>query len=102
MGFGNPYGEPWNYEIVEKWIDKLSELRLNNISFRYNRSAKKSDIRMIFTNLIPKYSELNLDLIFILSLINGLKKLILPINQDVKDLMVQFKVLAVVLWQKMN
>jgi len=32
----------------------------------------------------------------------GLKKLIQLTELDVKDLMVQFKVLAVVLWQKMN
>ncbi|QNR82838.1 hydroxymethylglutaryl-CoA lyase [Pedobacter riviphilus] len=23
MGFGNPYGDEWNYEIVEKWADVL-------------------------------------------------------------------------------
>jgi len=23
MGFGNPYGDEWNYEIVEKWADGL-------------------------------------------------------------------------------
>ncbi|WP_443946400.1 hydroxymethylglutaryl-CoA lyase [Pedobacter sp. AW1-32] len=23
MGFGNPYGDEWNYEIVEKWADEL-------------------------------------------------------------------------------
>ncbi|MCZ4222222.1 hydroxymethylglutaryl-CoA lyase [Pedobacter rhodius] len=23
MGFGNPYGDEWNYEIVEKWADTL-------------------------------------------------------------------------------
>ena len=32
MGFGNPYGEPWSFEIVEKWIDKLSEININIIS----------------------------------------------------------------------
>lgn len=24
MGFGNPYGDPWNVEIVEKWADELA------------------------------------------------------------------------------
>ena len=23
MGFGNPYGDPWNYEIVQKYIDVI-------------------------------------------------------------------------------
>ncbi|MFT6826538.1 MAG: hydroxymethylglutaryl-CoA lyase, partial [Patiriisocius sp.] len=25
MGFGNPYGDPWNVEIVGEWAEKLSE-----------------------------------------------------------------------------
>ena len=25
MGFGNPYGDPWNIEIVGKWTEKLSK-----------------------------------------------------------------------------
>lgn len=59
MGFGNPYGEPWNYEIVEKWIDKLHKLGINIISISDTIGlAKKSDIELIFTNLIPKYSRI--------------------------------------------
>ena len=34
MGFGNPYGEPWNYEIVEMWIEKLSHLKIQIICAR--------------------------------------------------------------------
>ena len=59
MGFGNPFGEPWNYEIVEKWIDKLHKLGINIISISDTIGlAKKSDIELIFTNLIPKYSRI--------------------------------------------
>lgn len=59
MGFGNPYGEPWNYEIVEKWIDKLHKSGINIISISDTIGlAKKSDIELIFTNLIPKYSRI--------------------------------------------
>jgi hydroxymethylglutaryl-CoA lyase len=25
MGFGNPYGDPWNVEIVGDWTEKLSK-----------------------------------------------------------------------------
>ena len=32
MGFGNPYGDYWNYEIVESWIDLLSQMNIKNIS----------------------------------------------------------------------
>jgi hydroxymethylglutaryl-CoA lyase len=58
MGFGNPYGEPWSFEIVEKWIDKLSEININIISISDTIGlAKKSDIQTVFTKLIPKYSR---------------------------------------------
>ena len=26
MAFGNPYGDPWNVEIVSEWTEKLSEI----------------------------------------------------------------------------
>ena len=27
MGFGNPYGDPWNFEIVGNWTEKLSKFQ---------------------------------------------------------------------------
>ena len=84
MGFGNPYGEPWSFEIVEKWIDKLSEISINIISISDTIGlAKKSDIQTVFTKLIPKYSRIEFGSHFHTSLTNGSIKLILPINQDV-------------------
>ena len=44
MGFGNPYGEPWNYEIVEKWIDKLHKLGINIISISDTIGLAKNQI----------------------------------------------------------
>lgn len=59
MGFGNPYGEPWNYEIVEKWIDKLNTLKVKVISLSDTIGlAKSKDIEIIFSNLIPKYNKI--------------------------------------------
>jgi hydroxymethylglutaryl-CoA lyase len=59
MGFGNPYGEPWNYEIVEKWIDKLNTLKVKVISLSDTIGlAKNKDIEIIFSNLISKYSKI--------------------------------------------
>jgi hydroxymethylglutaryl-CoA lyase len=26
MGFGNPYGDPWNIEIVGEWTEKLASM----------------------------------------------------------------------------
>jgi hydroxymethylglutaryl-CoA lyase len=38
MGFGNPYGDPWNTSIIKKWVDNLVDLGVqSNLTFRYNR-----------------------------------------------------------------
>ena len=59
MGFGNPYGEPWNLEIVEKWIQSLNSIGVETISISDTiGTAKKSDINKIYSFLIPRYSEI--------------------------------------------
>ena len=59
MGFGNPYGEPWNFQIVEKWIEKLSFLDIEIISLSDTiGTADPNDIKKIFSNLIPKYMQI--------------------------------------------
>ena len=59
MGFGNPYGEPWNYQIVEKWIEKLSSLKIEIISLSDTiGTADPDDIHNIFSNLIPNYKHI--------------------------------------------
>ncbi|NQY05267.1 MAG: hydroxymethylglutaryl-CoA lyase, partial [Flavobacteriaceae bacterium] len=32
MGFGNPYGDPWNVEIVGEWTEKLSDMGVKILS----------------------------------------------------------------------
>ena len=59
MGFGNPYGEPWNYEIVEKWIDILDQIEIKVISISDTTGqAKINDIKKIYSSLIPKYNNI--------------------------------------------
>ena len=59
MGFGNPYGEPWNLEIIEKWIQGLNSIGVETISVSDTiGTAKKSDINKIYSFLIPRYSEI--------------------------------------------
>ncbi|MGB0487199.1 MAG: hydroxymethylglutaryl-CoA lyase, partial [Flavobacteriaceae bacterium] len=59
MGFGNPYGEPWNYEIVEKWIDILDQIGIKVISISDTTGqAKTNDIKKIYSSLIPKYNNI--------------------------------------------
>jgi hydroxymethylglutaryl-CoA lyase len=37
MGFGNPYGDPWNVEIVGEWTEKLSSMGVKILSLRHCR-----------------------------------------------------------------
>ena len=58
MGFGNPYGDPWNVEIVQKWTGELSKIGINilQLSDTIGVSSPES-ISYLFSNLIPAYPE---------------------------------------------
>jgi len=56
MGFGNPYGDQWNHEIVEKWIDLLYYMNIKTISISDTIGAAKSeDIKTVFSNAVVNY-----------------------------------------------
>lgn len=56
MGFGNPYGDPYNKEIVEKWITKLSALDIKIFSLSDTVGVAQPDtIAYLFDNLIPSF-----------------------------------------------
>ena len=55
MGFGNPYGDPWNIDIVGKWTEKLSEMGVKIISLSDTiGSSTPAVIKYLFSNLISK------------------------------------------------
>ncbi len=58
MGFGNPYGDPWNVQIAQKWVDELAELgiRIISLSDTIGVSTPES-IFYLFDNLIPPYPD---------------------------------------------
>ena len=58
MGFGNPYGDPWNVEIVQRWVDFLAEMdiKIMALSDTIGVSTPES-IHYLFTNLIPPYPD---------------------------------------------
>lgn len=59
MGFGNPYGDPWNIEIVGEWTEKLSNMGVKILSLSDTiGSSTPEDIDYIFSNLIPKYENI--------------------------------------------
>lgn len=58
MGFGNPYGDPWNFQIAQKWVDELAELGIRIISLSDTIGVSTPDsIDYLFSNLIPPYPD---------------------------------------------
>ena len=59
MGFGNPYGDPWNVEIVGEWTEKLADMGVTILSLSDTvGSSTPEDIKYLFSNLIPKYPNI--------------------------------------------
>ena len=59
MGFGNPYGDPWNVEIVSEWTNILSKMGVGIISLSDTIGvAKGEDIEYLFSNLIPLFPKI--------------------------------------------
>ncbi|GAA4276455.1 hydroxymethylglutaryl-CoA lyase [Aquimarina mytili] len=59
MGFGNPYGDPWDVDIVGEWTEKLSGMgvKILSLSDTVGTSTPKI-IDYLFSNLIPKYPKI--------------------------------------------
>jgi hydroxymethylglutaryl-CoA lyase len=59
MGFGNPYGDTWNVEIVEKWVQKLLKLEIEIMSLSDTIGVSNPDsIQYLFSHLIPQYPQI--------------------------------------------
>ncbi|WP_082489073.1 hydroxymethylglutaryl-CoA lyase [Dyadobacter sp. Leaf189] len=59
MGFGNPYGDPWEPGIVMEWISKLSNLGVSIFSLSDTVGVASSEaITSLFSELIPHYPHL--------------------------------------------
>ena len=58
MGFGNPYGDKWNVDIVANWTDKLSKMGVEILSLSDTIGvADGKTIKYLFENLIPLYPK---------------------------------------------
>lgn len=58
MGFGNPYGDPWNLEIVEHWVDRLYKMDIGIMSLSDTIGvSSKENIEYLFRDLIPRYPQ---------------------------------------------
>lgn len=58
MGFGNPYGDEWNVEIVQKWVNLLADMGVKILSLSDTIGvANHETISYLFSNLIPPYPD---------------------------------------------
>ena len=59
MGFGNPYGDPWNVDIVGEWTEKLSSMGVKIVSLSDTVGSSTPEvIDYLFSNLIPHYKDI--------------------------------------------
>ena len=59
MGFGNPYGDPWNVDIVGEWTERLSKMGVDILSLSDTiGSSDPENINYLFSNLIPAYPKI--------------------------------------------
>ena len=56
MGFGNPYGDPWNLAIVGEWTEILAQKGVKILSLSDTVGSSTPEvIDYLFSHLIPKY-----------------------------------------------
>lgn len=61
MGFGNPYGDPWNVEIVQHWVDRLQTMGISIFQLSDTIGvANPNNISYLFSNLITAYPDLEI------------------------------------------
>ena len=56
MGFGNPYGDDWNVDIVRNWASRLIDLGFNILMLSDTIGVSNpSNIEYLFSELIPAF-----------------------------------------------
>ena len=59
MCFGNPYGDPWNVEIVNHWISTLIDMNVKIISLSDTiGTSNKESIKTIFSSVIKNHPKI--------------------------------------------
>jgi len=59
MGFGNPYGDPWNVETVQNWVNALVPLGIRIFSLSDTIGCSNpQNIAYLFNSLIPSYPDI--------------------------------------------
>lgn len=59
MGFGNPYGDPWNVDIVGDWTERLANMGVKILSLSDTvGTSNPENIDYLFSHLIPQYQHI--------------------------------------------
>jgi hydroxymethylglutaryl-CoA lyase len=59
MCFGNPYGDPWNLNIVNHWANKLSQMGIKIISLSDTIGSSNPDsIHSIFSSVLDNHKHI--------------------------------------------
>jgi hydroxymethylglutaryl-CoA lyase len=63
MGFGNPYGDEWNIDVLVKWIKEFENIGVKFISITdVVGLATKQTIKDVFSIIIPEFPEIEFGL----------------------------------------
>ena len=61
MGFGNPYGDPWNVRVVAEWVERLATLGMRTLQLSDTIGVSTPDsIEYLFSELLPAYPEVEI------------------------------------------
>jgi len=61
MGFGNPYGDVYNEEIVMQWVDKITAMEIKIISMADTVGiATPVQVSSVLNKLIPQYAGIEI------------------------------------------
>ncbi len=61
MGFGNPYGEEWNTEIVAHWVEQMDKIGIKILSLSDTIGTSTPEtITELFSHLIPAYPHIEM------------------------------------------
>lgn len=61
MGFGNPYGDPWNPEIVSYWMDHMVKRGIKTVSLSDTIGVSNPEnIRLIYSQLSKAYPDIEI------------------------------------------
>lgn len=61
MGFGNPYGDDWNVDIVQHWTKRLIDMGIKIVSLSDTIGVSEpKTIAYLYSNLIPQFPDISI------------------------------------------